>query len=98
MLQNSFSTVFLCKKHCNTQCYREATVNQKKQPFQETEAKCLALGDDPDDPEIRKCAWGGPEPLSWIRNRLMRLAKVGDSTWMCFGSWIFIFSIETALK
>ena len=38
---------------------RSACVNQ------ETEAKCLALGSDPDDPEERKCAWGGGEPLGF---------------------------------
>lgn len=61
---------------------RSACVNQ------ETEAKCLALGDDPDDPEIRKCAWGGPE-IKCLGKELLHLCQVNDKTMEDWTWWSF---------
>ena len=44
---------------------------------EDTEAKCSALGADPDDPELRKCAWGGPEWLDFIRPKANPGAECG---------------------
>jgi len=46
---------------------------------QETEARCLALGGDPDNAEIRKCAWGGPE-IKCLGKELLHVCQHGNET------------------
>lgn len=55
---------------------------------QETEAKCLALGGDPDDPKIRKCAWGGPE-IKCLGKELLHVCQVSDETLSDWSWWLF---------
>lgn len=52
---------------------RSACVNQ------DTEAQCLSIGADPDDPELRKCAWGGPE-IKCLGKELLHFCQVNDQT------------------
>lgn len=61
---------------------RSACVNQ------ETEAKCLGIGADPDDPELRKCAWGGPE-IKCLGKELLHFCQVNDQTIQDWTWWSF---------
>ncbi|CAE7306956.1 GST1 [Symbiodinium natans] len=61
---------------------RSACVNQ------ESEARCLALGGDPEDPEIRKCAWGGPE-IKCLGKELLHVCQISDKTLSDWSWWSF---------
>lgn len=61
---------------------RSACVNQ------ETEAKCLGIGADPDDPELQKCAWGGPE-IKCLGKELLHFCQVNDQTIQDWTWWSF---------
>eukprot|EP00435_Cladocopium_sp_Y103_P072388 s125_g40.t1 len=54
----------------------------------DTEAKCLAIGADPDDPELRKCAWGGPE-IKCLGKELLHFCQVNDQTIQDWTWWSF---------
>ncbi|CAJ1350504.1 unnamed protein product [Effrenium voratum] len=61
---------------------RSACVNQ------ESEAECLALGADPEEPELRKCAWGGPE-IKCLGKELLHVCQVSDKTLTDWSWWSF---------
>lgn len=61
---------------------RSACVNQ------DTEAQCLSIGADPDDPELRKCAWGGPE-IKCLGKELLHFCQVNDQTIQDWTWWSF---------
>jgi len=55
---------------------------------QATEAKCLAVSADPDDPELRKCAWGGPE-IKCLGKELLHTCQVSEETWNHWSWWSY---------
>lgn len=57
---------------------------------QETEARCLSLGADPEDPELRKCAWGGPE-IKCLGKELLHMCQVDEETLSHWSWWSFSY-------